>query len=240
MLQGGSEIGVSVRDLTSDEIARAKLAPSGGVFVRDVREGSPASRAGLMTGDIIVEFDGERVRSASQFTRLVRESAPGRQVTSSIVRGGARRDVQITPDTGDRLTRGVPDVREPEPRLRALPDLPDLDPTPDLRVTPRGQIGLTLAPLTEQLAAYFGTKEGVLVSTVVNGSAAAQAGLRAGDVITEVNGRRAQNVADVMRTVRDAKPGSALEMRVLREKKEMTFKVIVPEVVSEPQTILPV
>lgn len=240
MLQGGgSEIGVSIRDLASDEVAKAKLTQPGGVLVQDVREGSPAARAGLMTGDIIVEFDGERVRSASQFTRLVRETAPGRQVTSGVVRGGSRRDVQITPDSGDRVTR-VPDLRPLEPRLRALPEIPDLDPTPDLRVTPRGQIGLTLVPLTEQLATYFGTKEGVLVSTVANGSAAAQAGLKAGDVITDVNGRRIQSVADAMRIVRDAKPGTALDMRVLRDKKEMTIKVIVPDLVSEPQTTLPV
>ncbi|HEY6361337.1 MAG TPA: PDZ domain-containing protein, partial [Vicinamibacterales bacterium] len=76
--------------------------------------------------------------------------------------------------------------------------------------------------------------------TVVNGSAAAQAGLRAGDVIMAVNERRVQDVADVTRAVREAKPGTALDMRVLRDKKEVTVKVIVPELVTEPQTILPV
>src|SRR5687768_12640389 len=59
---GGSEIGVSVRDLNSDEVAKAKLAQPGGVVIEEVRAGSPASRAGLMNGDIVVEFDGERVR----------------------------------------------------------------------------------------------------------------------------------------------------------------------------------
>ncbi len=241
---GGSEIGVAVRDLTSDEIVKAKLAQPGGVLVRDVRDGSPAARAGLMSGDIVVEFDGERVRSVGHFTRLVRESAPGRSVKSSIIRGGSRQELQITPDAGDRMTRGIPDMPELEQRLRALPrppDFPDdLDPTPDLKVVPRGQIGVTLAPLTEQLASYFGTKEGVLVQTVMNGSAAAQAGLKAGDVITAVNGRPAQNVDEVSRAVRNARPGTALEMRVLRDKKDMTIKVIVPELLSEPQTVLPV
>jgi serine protease Do len=197
-----------------------------------------------MRGDIIVEFDGERVRSAGQFTRLVRETAPGREVNSSIVRQGARRNLAVAPQAGDPFTRGLPDAPQLDQRLRALPQLPDfppdLDPTPDLRVTPRGQIGVTLAPLSDQLAGYFGTKEGVLVSTVVNGSAAAQAGLKAGDVITAVNGRRVQSVADVTRPVREAKPGTALELRVLRDKKEMTFKVIIPELITEPQTVLPV
>jgi serine protease Do len=247
MMQDGSEIGVSVRELSADEIAKAKLAQPGGVLVQEVRTDSPASKAGLMNGDIVVEFDGERVRGVQHFTRLVRETPAGRAVKSTIVRAGSRRDLQITPAAGDQLTRGLPDVQQLERRLRALPEprnrqnLPnDLDPTPDLQVTPRGQIGITIAPLTEQLATYAGVKEGVLVSTVTNGSAAAQAGMKAGDVITAVNGRAVQNVGDVTRAVRSAKPGSALDMRVSRDMKEITVKVIIPELITEPQTILPV
>jgi serine protease Do len=247
MLQDGSEIGVSVRDLKSDEIAKAKLARPGGVLIQDVRGDSPASRAGLMNGDIVVEFDGERVRGADHFTRLVRETPAGRAVKSTVVRAGSRRELEITPQAGEQLTRGRPDMQQLERRLRALPELrnrqnlpDDLDPTPDLQATPRGQIGITITPLTEQLATYAGVKEGVLVSTVTNGSAAAQAGMKAGDVITAVNGRAVQNVGDVTRAVRSAKPGSSLDMRVSRDKKEITVKVIVPELITEPQTILPV
>jgi serine protease Do len=247
MLQDGSEIGVSVRDLSSDEIAKAKLARAGGVLIQDVREDSPAARAGLMNGDIVVEFDGERVRSVDHFTRLVRETPAGRAVKSTIVRAGSRRELDITPQAGDQFAGALPDVQQLERRLRALPELrnrqglpDDLDPTPDLQVTPRGQIGIALAPLTEQLASYFGVREGVLVQTVTNGSAAAQAGMKAGDVITAVNRRPVQNVDDVMRAMRSAKPGSALDMRVFRDKKEITVKVIVPELITEPRTVLPI
>ena len=69
----GSSIGVTVRDQTGD-------AP--GVVIDSVREDTPATRAGLQKGDVVVEFDGERARSAQQFTRLVRETAPGRSVRS--------------------------------------------------------------------------------------------------------------------------------------------------------------
>ena len=61
----GSSIGVTVRDADS------------GVVVQEVRADSPASRAGVKEGDVVTEFDGERARSAAQFTRLVRETAPG-------------------------------------------------------------------------------------------------------------------------------------------------------------------
>ena len=241
---GGSEIGVSVRELNSDEITRAKLAQAGGVFVEAVREGGPAARAGLMTGDIVVEFDGERVRGARHFMRLVRETPPGRGVKGTIVRAGSRRDLEITPEAGDPLLSALPDLPQLQQRLRALPQMqdfpPDLDPTPDLRVSPRGQIGVTLAPLSDQLASYFGATEGVLVSSVMTGSAAAQGGLKAGDVITALNGRPVKSANDVTRVVRDAKPGSVLELRLLRDKKEMTVKVMVPELLTEPRSVLPV
>ncbi len=245
MLQGGgSELGVSVRDLNSDEIARAGLAQPGGVLVDVVHEGSPASRAGLLTGDIVVEFDGERVRGVRHFTRLVRETPPGRIVKSTILRGGSRRDIEITPEAEDRAARILRDLPRLEQRLRALPQIPDLpddlDPTPDLQVTPRGQIGVTLAPLSDQLAAYFGVKEGVLVSTVAADSAAAQGGLKAGDVITAIDGRPMRSVGEVTRAVRNAKPGSVLEMRLLRDKKETTVKVTVPELITQPRSVLPV
>ncbi len=172
------------------------------------------------------------------------ETPPGRSVKSTIVRGSSRRDVEITPEAGDRAARLLRDLPQLEQRLRALPQAPDLpgdlDPTPNLRVAPRGQIGVTLAPLTDQLAGYFGASAGVLVSAVTTGSAAAQGGLKAGDVITAINGRSMRSVGEVTRVVRTAKPGSVLEMRVVRDKKETTIKVIVPELITEPRSVQPV
>jgi serine protease Do len=247
-----SEIGVSVRDLTADEVAKAKLPQAGGVLVEDVRDGSAASRAGLRDGDLIVEFDGERVRSASHLTRLVRESVPGRAVKSTVIRDGARTTVDVTPEAGARLAllpRGL--TPEMEARLRRLPQtlprefnfqLPDdLDPTPDLRRgAPRARLGLTLSPLTDQLASYFGVKEGALVSSVEADSAASQAGIKAGDVLLAVNGRSVRDVRDVTREVRAAKPGTTLEVRLFRDRRETTVKVVIPERIDEPRSVLPV
>jgi serine protease Do len=233
----GSALGVSVRDLTADEIAKAKLDRPGGAFVDDVREGSAAARAGLRDGDIVVEFDGERVRSASHFTRLVRETAPGRSVSSSVIRDGSRVAVNVTPDASDRRAMMLP----PELPRDFLFNLPrNLDPTPPLRGFGRGQIGVALSPLSDQLASYFGVKDGVLVSSVVSGSAAAQGGLRAGDVITAVNGQAVENVGDVTSVVRETRPGAALTLRVIRDRKELTLTVTMPERITEPRSALPV
>src|SRR5215510_2514313 len=104
VLEGpGSSIGLSVHDLSTEEASRAKVQVSDGVLVDSVREGTPASRAGLKSGDVVVDFDGERPRSTRHFTRLVRETAPGRSVKMTIVRDGSRRTVDITPDGTDRF-----------------------------------------------------------------------------------------------------------------------------------------
>lgn len=240
MLEGaGSTIGASVRDLRDEEIASAKLAQPGGALVQDVRENSPASRAGLRSGDIVVEFDGERVRSARHLTRLVRETPPGRSVRSNVVRGGSRVDVTVTPDAGDRLTMMLPDIGpEIERGLRRLPRNFNLDiEPPDVRIAPlprggvigRGRMGVTLAPLSDQLASYFGARQGALVSSVETDSPASRAGLRAGDVITRVNGRDVTSAGDVTRALRDVQPGATIDLRVVREKKDVDLKVTLPE-----------
>ena len=95
---GGARIGISVRDL---EGADLKNAPSSGVLVDAVDEGSPAEKAGLRKGDVIVEFDGERVRSVRQFTRLVGETPAGRTVTAAVQRDGQRVSVNVTPRESD-------------------------------------------------------------------------------------------------------------------------------------------
>src|SRR5687767_5103395 len=93
----GAGIGVRISDRTE-----------GGVVVDDVLPDSPAEKAGLKRSDVIVEFDGENVRSARQFARLVQETPAGRAVKVAITREGRRQDVQVTPDErrGDVMVSG--------------------------------------------------------------------------------------------------------------------------------------
>jgi membrane-associated protease RseP (regulator of RpoE activity) len=102
-LQGpGSTLGVSVRDLEGDEASKART-DGAGVYINEVRAGTPAEKAGLKRGDIVVEFDGERVRSARHFTRLIRETPPGRTVKSTVIRDGNRQTVDLTPAPPERF-----------------------------------------------------------------------------------------------------------------------------------------
>lgn len=219
----GSSIGVTVSD----------QAGTVGVLIESVREGTPATRAGLQKGDVVVEYDGEPARSARQFTRLVRETAPGRPVKMTVLRGGSKRTMDITPEARDSVTlqqfpRVTGDAFRYEPRdFNFNFDVPGFI-GESVYGSPR-RLGVTVAPLSDQLAAYFGVKDGVLVSEVLENTAAASAGVRAGDVITAANGRGVQSSTDLMREVREAEPGSTIELRVTRDRKETTMKVTLPQ-----------
>jgi serine protease Do len=240
MLDGrGSSIGVSIRDFDADEAAKAE-GVSAGVLIEEVEEGSPAERAGIRKGDVIVEFDGERVRSARHFARLVQETADGRRVKATLVRDGARQTVDVAPE---RATRAMQDLmlppnwsedleREIERSMRALPRNFAFDFNwnyPDVSVWPRGRLGAQLTPLSDQLAGYFGAKDGVLVTSVDSDSVAAKAGLKAGDVITTVNGRTVANPREVAQELRTAAGGKEVEIGILRDKKALTLKAQIPE-----------
>jgi len=229
VLEGpGSSIGMSVHDLSTEEASRAKVQASDGVLVDSVREGTPASRAGLKSGDVVVEFDGERPRSTRHFTRLVRETPPGRTVKMTIVRDGSRRTLDITPEASNRIG-GFPDGA-----LRLPQDLPqfNFDGNRFLFEGAFGstaRLGVVVTPLSEQLAAYFGVKDGVLVSEVQANTPAAAAGIKAGDVITSVNGHAITGPQDVVNEVREVQAGGAIELKVTRDRKELSLKATIPE-----------
>lgn len=217
----GAEIGV--------QIAEGKDA---GVVIEEVRPDSPAEKAGLKRADVIVEFDGEHVRSARQFTRLVQETAPGRTVKATIMRDGQRKDVQITPVDGregndavwlDGPWRSFGDLGRLTDRV--LPfnfDNHNFSFTLPQLLDGRGRLGVSVDELTPQLATYFGAKEGLLVSSVTEDSPASRAGLKAGDVITKVNDEPVRSRDDLVRLLRDTKDGGDVAIRIVRDKKEST------------------
>jgi serine protease Do len=223
----GSEIGVSVRELTDDEVSKTELERAGGVYVQNIQDGGPAARADVRNGDIIIGVDGERVRGVRHFVRLISESPAGRSVRMDILRNNARRMVDITPETG-RVAQFLPEFRdEIERGLRTLPRDFDFE-WPVAPGTGR-RLGISMTPLTDQLAAYFGVTEGVLISAVEERSPAASAGLHAGDVITAIDGRTVRAPVDVGVAARRPAPGAVLDFRVVRDRKALSVKVTVPE-----------
>jgi len=244
-LGGGPQIGVTIGDVEPGGAAKTEA----GAVVREVTAGGPAEKAGVKAGDIFVEFDGERVRSAAQFSRLVREAAPGRDVRAVVLRDGKRAELTVTPreaesviqfgpelqgrfrdlerelgDLGRRFNfRVLPEARQPLLREFAPPDLPL---NPRQWVSPRGwPMGITLQNLTPQLADYFGVKDGVLVASVQDDSPAAKAGVKAGDVITALDGTSVTNQGDVTRAL--GRPGRTekVTLSIVRDRKSQTIEI---------------
>jgi len=215
----GPAIGVTVED-----------GDTAGARVTGVRDDTPAARAGVAEGDVVVEFDGERVRSAQQFSRLVRETAPGRAVQMAVMRDGARRQLEVTPER-----RGVADLRSfsfQTPQVFTAPQ-PGRNPSQpfDLFVAPvgRARLGVSVRAVDGQLAQFFGVRGGVLVQEVQEDSPAARAGLRAGDVITAVDGTAVSTQADLVNAVGGAADGGSLQIQITRDRQQQTVTATLPE-----------
>lgn len=233
----GGRIGVTVVDLDTAEVKAA-----GGVRVESVEGDSPAAKAGLQTGDIIVEFDGERVRSVRQFSRLVSETPAGRQVTAAVTRDGKRVSLNVTPRESsgfqflsDDAWRAVDEAREIA-KMAPPPPMPVPPRPPAVPKAPRppalepfmwfggSQLGVTVNGLSDQLKGYFGVKDGVLVTSVNENSVGAKAGLKAGDIIVSVNGSTVDDPAELREEVGDVKAGEEFTIEIVRDKKPMTLK----------------
>lgn len=255
MLDGrGAQLGVMVDDLTTEELKSAGGVISG-VRIEEVDQDSPAAKAGLQEGDIVVEVDGDRVRSARQFSRLIQETPEGRSVALGVVRNGKRQTISVTPESrafgfgidSDRIGRDIArSLRDIEPRMRELePRLRELEPqwrefrfngpmdfnfdfAPNW-TSPRGRLGVQLGELTPQLAEYFGAKDGgVLVSSINSGSPAEKAGLKAGDVITSINGTAVRDTDDLIDELRGVE-GQEVTIGILRDKKASSLKATLEE-----------
>jgi len=246
----GSQIGVTIRDVEDADAKASKLAAPTGVIIEEVADDSPASKAGLKKGDVVLEFDGERVRGVRHFTRLVQETPAGRKVQTSVMRDGQKLNLTIEPregggfsyfGDGDKVSvlrnltgdwaLDIPKPAAPArpatpmpPKPPALPAFPDFD----TFVWRSGNgLGITVGDLSDQLAQYFGTKDGVLVTSVTDNSAAAKAGIKAGDVITSFNGQTVADAAQLRRLVADAKIGTTATLKVLRNGRPADLKIMI-------------
>ncbi len=233
----GSYIGVSVRDVEADDAQAKKLQSATGVVIESVREGSPAEKAGLKAGDVIVEFDGERVRSTRQFTRLVQETPAERQVQAVVMRDGQRTTVSVEPTAPEARWESLFDSDQgfayrlaprPAPAPPSPPAAPRPPRPPDVLerffFSSSGRLGIQVQDLSDQLASYFGTKDGVLVTAVTDNSAAAKAGLMAGDVIVAINGTTVTTPSELSRQVQDMDENQEFTLDIVRDKKKQTLK----------------
>jgi serine protease Do len=229
----GSVIGIRLADVTPDDVKSLKLSRAEGAMVESVSPNSPASTAGIRAKDVIVEFDGEHVRGARHLTRLVTETPAGREVSLMVMRDGRKTELHVKPEADNRFGAQFGGMIDPE-QMRSLGEeaarvardmsrnFPDM-----IGMANRGRLGVSVQELSPELAAYFGVKSGVLVAGVEKNSAAEKAGLKAGDVITSVDGHGVATPAELIRALPIGDGSHDVNLDVMREKKELKLKATV-------------
>lgn len=226
----------------------AKETDSLGALVQSVTPGGPASKAGIRSGDIITRLNGQSVLAGTGRRTSEDESAPGVSlielaaklepndtVSIEFLRGDARRTVKLV--TGDEPIMAFEGngffFRTPSGEMRERIELP-----PGVRVEPfaprgfgesdrrnmvmlmRGSLGeLELAPLNPDLGAYFGTTEGVLV---IHAPANSSLGLKGGDVVLSVDGRKPQSAGSLLRILRSYDNDETIKLEIMRQKQRQT------------------
>ena len=237
-LDGGSFLGVYAEDINRENMGRYGLREARGAGITSVVKDSPAEKAGLRKDDVILRFDNESVTSVRKLNRLVSEVAPDQTVRLSISRAGSEQEVSVT--MGKR-----------ENRFNAMRDLEGQIVTPEGRWKLEGpegkwkiegpeglagkdiftyafgnnrRIGVSTTTLTKQLADYFGVTEGVLVTSVTEDGPAAKAGIKAGDVITGVDGEKVDSAGDLSRALNKNKEGD-VTLTVVRDKSQRSIRV---------------
>jgi serine protease Do len=245
----GAWMGVGVDDVTSENAAKLKLKEERGAHVSTVSPGGPAEKAGLKENDVILEFNGQRVDSVEQFRRLIRETPAGRTVKVVASRDGVPMTFQVKlgdrPGTtfyrndGNNWVVAMPPM-PPMPAMPAQPPSTGRTPraAPRIEVFPdmehfgfmfdgAPRLGIEGDVVGKQLGEFFGVPsgEGVLVRAVTAGSAAEKAGIKAGDVITKVDGESVKDIGDLRGAIRDRRNKSSYTVTLVRNKKEMSVTV---------------
>lgn len=230
----GSYLGISVVEIDAERAKALNLKEERGVEITRVEDDTPASKGGLKVGDVVLEYNGQRVEGVAQFIRMVQETPVGREVKLSISRSGAPQTIAVKTGARRNLL-----ARAGDPTVIEIPPLE----LPDLRTSgvPRAYMswrstvaGIEAESLDSQLAEFFGVKEGVLVRSVIKGSAAEKSGLKAGDVIVRVDDSKVSTPREISSAVRAARSKSSVPVQIVRERKEMSVTLTLDNTADLP------
>lgn len=246
VMNGGAFLGVGSEDISKENMGRYGMREVRGVGVTQVLKDSPAEKAGLKKDDVILRFDGESVTSVRKLSRLVAESSADQTVRITISRAGAEQEVSATlakHKMADLLSASIRDdvfkgieKSFPEMNEKDWPKIGDGNLVFSMGANRR--IGVGTQTLTKQLADYFGAKDGgVLITSVAENTPAARAGLKAGDVITAIDGEKVDSSGDIARTINKKQEGE-ITLTVLRDHSTKTF-TLTPEKSKEPMILRP-
>ncbi len=175
-------LGVVIQELTPEMAQKFGLRSTEGVLVSDVTKGSPAHKAGIVRGDVIIEFNNKKVVDVAQLRNMVAQTKAGSVVSIKLLRGNKEITLNVTvmelpADVGETVPSSLDDINIPENALS----------------------GITVADLTPLIARQLGVgseEKGVVVVKIEHGSPADEAGIRKGDIIQEIDRQEIRNLND--------------------------------------------
>jgi serine protease Do len=240
-LDGGAFLGVGTEDISKDNMARYGMRDVRGVGITEVTKDSPAEKAGLRKDDVILRFDGESVTSVRKLTRLVSEHAPDQTVRITISRAGAEQELSATLANhkfetvfGSTFPKVLQRRGDNDDSFRVFPNgnwPPSIGGGDSPFVWSLGanrRIGVSTQTLSKQLADYFGVKDGgALITSVTDNSPAAKAGLKAGDVITAIDGEKVTAPGDITKGLNKKETGD-ITLTIIRDHNTRTV-TLTPE-----------
>jgi Do/DeqQ family serine protease len=187
-----SKLGVTIQNVTADIAASLKLADVSGALVSGVEPDSPAARAGLHQGDVIVSVDGEKLADNNALRNRIAGTKPGSKVALEVLRDGRSQTLYATLD-----------AQKAESKTRSAGS----------EGSDAQGFGMTVEPLTPELARELeltGRREGVVIREVDPDGAAAASGLQPGDVIVQVNGQAVKSSGELKSALGQATDRPAL------------------------------
>ncbi len=200
-------LGVVVQTMTPDLAESFNIDKGKGALVADIDEAGPAARAGIQKGDIILSFDGKDIKEMNELPLLVAQTAIGKKVEVTIIRGGKKLNKKVT----------IEELKEAKTYASADSGAEE-------------GLGMEVSTLTAAMARAYNItdKTGVVVTQVAPGSPADEAGMREGDLILEVNRERVQNMEGYMSALNKRNGGSKLLLLVKRGNYSQ-FVIIAPD-----------
>ena len=200
-------LGVVIQKVTPELARNFGLTAPEGALVSDIVENSPAAKADIRRGDVIVSFDKKPIKDMEQLPKVVSETATGKMVKVGLVREGKRMDVDVT----------VAEV-EDEPRDAQV-----------LTADTGKYFGLVVGNITAEMARHLGLRDrkGVIVTDIRQGSPAEDAEIRTGDIISEINRKPVTSVLEFRSLLKQTRPAEGVVMLVKRD--NISFYTIVRE-----------
>jgi len=202
-------LGVSVQPLTSDLAASLGVKEEQGVVVNSVDPNGPAAKAGLQAGDVITAFNGKTVEDGNSFRNEIASAAPGSEITLTIARNGKQQDAHV--------------------KLEELNESNANSQGQSGGGSNGGRLGLSVEPLTPDLASQLGLRpgtQGLVVEAIDPGGPAADAGIKPGDVIEQINRQPVKSAADVGPAL--ARSGSRPALLLINRQGQALFATISP------------